>query len=87
MINRKHPPSSLKTWEILFKTSICSEYSDFDFLFFAREGCSPVKEKLSSGLVIITAKLDYGKFPFSSPELTVQRERKRFLTLIFHLVF
>lgn len=78
--------SFLKTWEILFKTSLCSEYSDFDFLVFAREGCSLVKEGFSSGLIIITAKPDYSKFFLSSPELMVRRE-KRFLTLIVQPVF
>lgn len=60
-----------------------SQYINFDFLVFASKGYSPVKEKFPSGFVLIIAKLSYGKFSISLPELMVQGERNRFPTLIF----
>lgn len=50
---------------------------------FSRKGYSPIKEKFSSGFVIITTKLSYRKLSISLPELMVQGEKNRFPTLIF----
>lgn len=79
------PTSFLKTWEFLFKTSLCSEYSSLDLLVFAREGCSPVKKKFPSGLVTVTAKLYMGNYP--SLHMSHSSKGKGFLLHFFTLYF
>lgn len=72
-----------KNLGIFIKNLSLLRIHSLDFLLFAREGCSLVKEKFPSGL-IIKAKLNYGKCSLFLPELMVQRERKTFPTSIFH---